>query len=78
MKREQKEILKLLDDQVPRTALEIADELFKDPVRIIALCDTLKGRRYLCDYPVGDGEWKRKITNRGARFIAKFPDFQIS
>ena len=78
MKREQKEILKLLEDDQPRTADEIADELFKDVARIVQLTETLAGRRYLNIKSDEAGRLKLTVTGRGKRFIGKFPGFQIS
>lgn len=79
MKREQKEILKLLDDGIVRSAETIADELFRDVVRIITLMRTLAGRRYvrLVDSEGKAEAHKWTITGRGSRFISKFPDLRL-
>lgn len=77
MNREQKEILKLQCDDLPRTADEVADELFKDVTRIVALTESLVQRRYLTANRSGEGRLTLRITGRGKRFMAKFPDFYI-
>ncbi len=80
MKREQKEILKLLDDNIPRDTFTIADELFKDEARIITLIYTLEGRRYTRRTDkelVEEKKHKWTITGRGSRFIGKFPNLRL-
>lgn len=79
MQRESKEILKTLADHPEAmTVDEVADELFKDVKRIVQLAETLAGRRYIkVDRDPGD-RLRLKITGRGQRFMAKFPDFVVS
>lgn len=72
MKRESKNILLLLEDGEPRSAYEVADELFTDLSRTAHLMRTMCGMNYLVASPDDVDGYKYKISGRALRFIAKF------